>query len=343
MKPQSSQRPFLSKLRSIHWADYLKIIFALVLIGVVLSRTNFQQILGLKDSLHWAWLLVSFLLYCLMTVIKGGQYWVLLRRKIAYRQTLKIVVIQNALTNLVANTAGLVSYLTLFRVEQNVKLTRSGITFLITKAGDLLSMGVFLFISAWLVWERVDGLHNLVIVLLTGILVAFAFLGMVVLMRRQFLSQVEKLLRALGLLRINLIQNGLNSLETLAEQEHAVVLQMLLRGIVLSMIYMSFTMVYVYGRIQIFHIPLDFWAIIFIASLMQMVSIVPFQVFGGLGVTELTLIYLFEIFGVAGMDISAIVVGLRVLFYLFNLGVLLYLPVDIIIERLRPSKPVYSD
>jgi uncharacterized membrane protein YbhN (UPF0104 family) len=172
---------------------------------------------------------------------------------------------------------------------------------------------------------------------------AYVFLGMVVLMRRPFVSQVERLFRAVGLLRIRLIQTGLNSLETLAAQEHVVVMQILLRGLALSMIYMSFTMVYVYCRIQIFHIPLDFWAIIFIASLMQLVSILPFQVFGGLGVTELSLIYLFEVFGVAGPDIPAIVVGLRILFYLFNLGVLLYLPIDIVVERLRPSKPVYTD
>ena len=103
----------------------------------------------------------------------------------------------------------------------------------------------------------------------------------------------------------------------------------------LSFLYMTLTMAYSYARFQIFPVPVDFWVILFITSVMQFISIIPIQIFGGLGVSALTLVYLFSLFGVTQVDIPAIVVALRVLFYLFNLAVLAYLPVDALLNKLK--------
>lgn len=323
---------------SIRWSDVIKVILALVLIGIVVSRTNLAQFAALRSVLDWRWLSFSFLIYVLMTFIKSAQYWIMMRPKVAYGQTVKIVVIQNGLTNLVANTAGIASYLTMFRLEQNVKLGRSGIVFIITKAGDLLMMGFFLLLSTFFVWDRVPVLQGLIVILLIAIVAAVIVFWVVIFFRRSFVSQVEKLLRKLKLDRFGIVQRGLGFLGSLADAEHQMVMDMLSKGLLLSVVYMTFTMVYVYSRTQIFHIPLDFWAIIFVASLMQLISIIPLQVLGGLGVTDLTSIYLYELLGVTGVDISAIVIGLRVLFYLFNLGVLFYIPADILVKRLTSSQ-----
>jgi uncharacterized membrane protein YbhN (UPF0104 family) len=322
----------------IRWADFLKIIFALILISIVLSRTSFQEITALKGSISWHWLLASFLLYCFMTMLKGVQYWALLGGEITYIQILKIVVIQNTLANLVANAAGLISYLTLFRVEYNIKLGRLGATFLITKMGDLLSIGFFLLASAFLVWDRIEELHNLVIGLLIGIAILLIFFWTIAFLRRRFISQIEILFFKLHLQKIGFLQRGFDLFKSLANQDHSIVWKMLLRGVFVSIIYMIFSMLYSFCRVQIFDIPIDFWAIVFIASLMQLVSAIPFQVFGGLGVTEMSLLYLYTLFQVVGVDISAILVGLRIVFYLFNIVIFLYVPVDIITERLKQSK-----
>ena len=200
-------------------------------------------------------------------------------------------------------------------------------------------MGFYLLLSASFVWDRVDALHGLVAALLVVILVFVALFWTVVFLRRAFVSQVERLSHALRLDRFNLVRRGLGFLGMLADMEHQVVVQLLSKGLLVSLLYMSCTMLYFYSRTQIFHIPLDFWAVLFIASLMQLISIIPLQIFGGLGVSDLTSIYLYELFGVTGVDISAIVIGLRVLFYLFNLGVLLYIPADILAKRLTHRSP----
>ena len=200
--------------------------------------------------------------------------------------------------------------------------------------GDLFSMGFYLLLSASFVWDRVNALHGIVVVLLVAILVFVILFWTAVFLRRAFVSQVERWLHFIRLDRFSLVQRGLGFLGALADTEHQVVVQMLSKGLLVSVLYMSLTMIYFYSRTQIFHIPLDFWAILFTASMMQLISIIPLQIFGGLGISDLTSIYLYELFGVAGVEISAIVIGLRVIFYLFNLGVLLYIPADILARRL---------
>jgi uncharacterized membrane protein YbhN (UPF0104 family) len=65
----------------------------------------------------------------------------------------------------------------------------------------------------------------------------------------------------------------------------------------------------------------------------QLISIIPIQVFGGLGVSEVTTMYLYGLFGVTAEVIAPILVGARVLFYLTNLSYVLWIAIDTILER----------
>jgi uncharacterized membrane protein YbhN (UPF0104 family) len=322
-------------LNAVPVRDLLKIALALALMAFVLSKTNLQNLLVLKDILSWRWLWISLIFYSLLTLAKGLQYWALLGVPMPFRETLKIVIIQNAMTNFVTNTAGIASYMTLFKLEQNVKLRRSGLVFILTKAGDLLAMAFFLVLSSFQVWARVKVLQETVILLLFAVGGGLLIFWAAVFMRQRFVLQFRKLMHWLRLDRIGLIQRILEALDALVEQEHKTIVASLLKGTALSFIYMTLTMAYSYARFQIFHVPADFWVILFITSIMQFISIIPIQIFGGLGVSELTLVYLFSLFGVTQVDIPAIVVALRVLFYLFNLAVMVYIPVDVFLNKFK--------
>ena len=328
------ERNFLHTLQTaVPLKDLLKIILALALLVFVLSKTNLQNLLVLKDILSWQWLWISLAIYILLTTAKGAQYWALLGAQVPFRETLKIVIIQNAVTNFVTGAAGLVSSMTLFRVEQNVKLRRSGLVFILIKAGDLLAMAFFLALSSFQVWSQVKLLQETVILLLVLVGSGLLIFWSAVLLRQKFVLQFKKLLHNVHLDQINLVQRGLGVLDALVEQEHQTIIASLVKGTALSFVYMTLTMLYSYARFQIFHVPVDFWVIIFITSIMQFISMIPIQVFGGLGVSELTLVYLFSLFGVTQVDIAAIVVALRVLFYLFNLAVMLYIPLDAFLNK----------
>jgi uncharacterized membrane protein YbhN (UPF0104 family) len=319
------------------WKDVLKIVLALALMGFIFSRTNLQDFLSLRDIISWPWLLISLIVFLALTVVKAAQYWVLFDRRLPYPQVLRVVTLQNALTNLVSNAAGIASYLTMLRIEQNVKLRRSGAIFIVTKAGDLFSMAFFLLLSAWLVWARVNVLHQLVLVVLAAVFLALLVFWTAVLLRQKFIFQLQRIMHWTRLDRLPIAARGLNMLQSVAEQEQRTVIRMFLLGLALSMAYMTLTMVYGYSRIQTFQIPLDLWAVVFVASLMQFVSIIPIQIFGGLGINEVTLLYLYGLFGITQTDLPAILVGQRVLFYLFNLALLLYMPIDTFASRFGPA------
>ncbi len=321
-------------MSSSGWKNLLKILLALSLTGIVLSKTDIRQIISISRNASWSWLSVSLLLFCLMTALKGVQYWVLLGKRISYGQTVRVVVIQNAITNLIATTAGIASYLTLLRLEQNVKLRHSGIAFIITKVGDLFSLILFLLLSAWLVWDRVGVLRQLVVFLTVGSFLAFGLFWITVFFRQKFVAQLERLFRWLRLDRIGLVARGIDIIQSLAEQDYKTIVRTLLSGLALSLFYTIVAMFYAYCRIQAFHVPLGIWEIVFITSLLQLVSLIPIQVLGGLGIVELASVYLYELFGATQMiDVPATLISLRVMFYLFNLIVILYLPLETLFGR----------
>jgi uncharacterized membrane protein YbhN (UPF0104 family) len=188
-------------------------------------------------------------------------------------------------------------------------------------------MALYLLVSALLVWTRIGSLQTSVILLLAVVFGGLAVFWLVVLLRQTFVDFLRRLVHALRMDRLKLVEKGMFALETLSTQDTSTVLRVLWMGTLLSFGYMLATMLYGFSRVQTFQIPLDFWAIVFIASAMQFVSIIPVQVLGGLGWTEFTLVFLYGLFGVT-QDIPAILVGLRILFYLFNLILLAYIPLD---------------
>ena len=58
----------------------------------------------------------------------------------------------------------------------------------------------------------------------------------------------------------------------------------------------------------------------------------PITIFGSLGVSEVTSLYLYELFGFSQDLMSPILLAWRAVFYLMNLFVLLYLPLYALIS-----------
>ena len=79
--------------------------------------------------------------------------------------------------------------------------------------------------------------------------------------------------------------------------------------------------------------------LIFVNSWIQLISWIPIQVFGGLGVAETSQVYLYGLFGIPATQMATVSVGLRVILYLFNLISLLYLPSQTLFRRRDFSTP----
>ncbi|HNB88265.1 MAG TPA: lysylphosphatidylglycerol synthase transmembrane domain-containing protein, partial [Anaerolineales bacterium] len=304
-----------------------KIILALILVWFVLSKTDLAQLYALRERISLPWLALTLLLYFSLTLLKALQYYFLIGRRVDYPQVLNIVVVQNAISNFIATSAGIASYLALFRVEQGVKVSRAALAFLLAKVGDLISIWLFMLVSSLLVWPLVASFHSLILLSLSFIGVAILVFFAAVFLRQKFVSVLAWFVEKLKLSRLGFVNKLMDLLASLAEQEHGFVFRMVGTGIAFSLIYMTVTMLWLYASLQTFSFEIQFLQVVFVNIFMQLISYLPIQVFGGLGVNETTSLYLYGIFNFPQTELAATLIGTRLLFYLTNLVVLLYLPV----------------
>jgi uncharacterized membrane protein YbhN (UPF0104 family) len=311
---------------STYW-QIIKILLAVVLAGFVLSRTSLSQLAETFKSLSIGWLVCSLLLFLLTTLLKALQYYALMREKVTYPQVLNIVVVQNAVSNFLATSAGIASYLASFRVEHNVKLSRSAIVFILTKIGDLVALWIALFISSLLAWNHLSILKNLVLILLAGIAFAIGIIILAIIFRHRFLNLLGFILNRTNLMRLSFVQKGMDTITQLVESmERRRFLNILLMVCLLSSMYLAATLLWIYSNFMVFQIRINIVDIIFVNVLLQLISYVPIQIFGGLGVNETTALYFWNLLKVPNSVIVPFLVGNRILYYLMNLVPLIYLP-----------------
>jgi uncharacterized membrane protein YbhN (UPF0104 family) len=312
--------------RSLSIWNILKVTLALALAAYVLSKTELDELFALRQRIRFGWLAAVFLSYALLTVLKALQYYFLIGRRVAYPQVLNIVVLQNATSNFIAISAGIVSYLTLFRLEQSVKLSHAAIAFLITKVGDLIAIWLFLVAASLVVWPQVGGLHALIVAALATMGAALSVFFAVVLLRERSVSLLQALVDKFELARLGIVKRLMEILHSLAAQEEGFVFRMLGMGILFSLVYMLVTLAWLYAGLQTFSFDVAIAPVVFVNVLMQLFSYLPIQVLGGLGVSETSLLYLYGFFNLPQTELAAVLIGTRVLFYAANLAVLLYLP-----------------
>ena len=241
------------------------------------------------------------------------------------------------ITNFVATSAGIASYLALFRMEENVTLRKSAATFIITKIGDLIAVWLTLFITCTLLWDKISSLRIATIGILAAISLAIGIFILAIASRQGFIKSIRTLVRYLQLEHFSVTQRGLGALQFVAEQNNDVILNLLQISILCSLIYMTLGIIWTYASLRAFSMIIPYLIIVFVNSWIQLISWLPIQVFGGLGVIDTSQIYLFSLFGISVAQMATISVGLRVTSYLFNLLSPLYLPLYRLFQRKKSS------
>ncbi len=306
--------------------NYFKAALAVALIAYTLSRADLNQILTLRDHIVWKWLLVYVALYFALTLLKAFQYRRLLNLPIPYLRILSIVVLQNGISNIFANSAGVASYLVMMRAEEGISAGRAALAFIVAKVGDLFAIWISLFAVGSLMWERVPAMHRTIVALQVTIgAPLFAFLALVFL-RWRLTDFIRAVFGKMGLLRFGLAEKFVAGLETLVKEKHGSLFEMTIAALTLSSLYFFVTLLWYVAQMRLFSVPLDFVSIAFIATVLQMISFLPIAILGGLGIVETSWTYLYGLVGEEPQSFPADLIGLRALFYLVNLLALLYLP-----------------
>jgi uncharacterized membrane protein YbhN (UPF0104 family) len=262
----------------------------------------------------------------LLTLLKALQYSVLLRGRLTYPQVLNVTIWQNAVSNFFLAGAGIAAYITMTRLEHEVKISRSVTIFILTKVGDLIAIWVALVVASSLVWSDIGILQTPVILLITGIGSVILLFFLTILFRQSFVSLVSGTLAWLKISRVKFIESGMSYLQSLASMEQNKVLTTFGLLSLYSFLYLAVTIACAYANLAIFHLQLDIFAVLFVSVLIQLVSYFPVSVFGGLGITETSALYFWSFFGIPDHVMAPVLIGMRVVFYLLNLIPLIYLP-----------------
>lgn len=323
----TTKEPISPKKRFFKPANIIKITLAFILIFFVLSKTDMEALFALRTKVLFIWVILAFGLFFLMTMLKAFQYHIFLKQDIGYLQILNIVVVQNVISNFIATGAGIASYFALSLVDQKVKLSRSGVAFILTKIGDVIAIWVFLLISSVLVWKNIIPLQGLVIGLLIFIGITILVVILSIMLRQIFLFRLRKVLKILKIADFKLVRLILSFFDEVVEQDDIYNLYLLIWATFYSLIYLLITMVWFYANIRSFDLKISIVAVVFVNIFIQLLSNIPVQAFGGLGINESTSLFLYHFFYPDQQKIASALIGIRVLFYLMNLATLIYLPI----------------
>ena len=334
----AAEKPSL-KSRFFQPGNLIRVTLAFLLIFFVFSRTDFAALYALRNQVETGWILLAFGLFFLMTLLKAFQYHLFLKQDIRYLQMLNIVIIQNVVSNFVATGAGIASYFALSRLEQGVKLSRSGVAFILTKVGDVVAIWIFLLVSSILVWEQIMPLQGFVISLLFALGIAILIVVLSILLRQKFSSQIHRWLENLKLANLKYVRLGLDLLDEVVAQDEIFSMRLLGLATIYSLVYLLVTMWWFYANVRSFDVQIGLLAVVFVNVFIQLLSNIPIQAFGGLGVNESTSLYLYQFFYAEQQDLASVLIGIRILFYLMNLATLVYLP----FHKLLAGKQIKSE
>jgi uncharacterized membrane protein YbhN (UPF0104 family) len=307
---------------------YFKILVALILIGFVVSKTDVPQMAALLAELSLPWLAASFVLFCMLTLIKTLQYYLLTGRQVPYARVLYVVIMQNAISNFIAGAAGIASYLSMLSIDEGVHLPRAFTSFLVVKVNDMIAVWLVMFTTAVILWPRIGVLQPVVVVVLLFLFVAVALVLAAVLLRQRFVRIAGGLLHRLRLDRLPIALRSMEMAESLASADMGVMLRLFRNSLLLSCLYMAVTLSWFYSNIRTYSLVFPVVVVFFVNAFVQLISWVPIRVFGGLGISETSLVYLFGVFGLPAGQMAAMGIGLRLILYGFTLLVLSYLPLS---------------
>lgn len=317
--------PKASRLSRLPFWSVLKVSLAVCLFWLVISQTSLADLVAAARRIQPVWLLVTVLAFALIAWAMARRYWVLVGKELAFHEMLELVIIQTLITNFLMNAAGATSFVALLRTQHQIGIGRGVLALFLARVGDIVFLASALAVMSWPVWSRIEVLHNLVAVMIL-VQVAFLLGSCSAYAARARLSEWIQGIRE----RYGIDENGLagrttGSVLSLCKTEESQLRPLIAPLLGYSAVVLVANFAYAYATLALFAFPLGLWDVLFVAVVMQLVSFVPVQVFGGLGIYEVSSVYLYSLLGAEPSETIPIVIGAHAVFYLLNAMMLLFI------------------
>jgi uncharacterized protein (TIRG00374 family) len=318
----------------------VKFFLAFGLIAIVISEINVESVAVLWKRISVSWFLLSVFAFYASIWFMARRYWVLIGTQIEFHDIFHSVLYQNIMGNLVTTAAGAAWYVGTLRNQHKIPITRSVFSLVAARFGDLVTWLVSLSVATLLVWRHIPMLRFMV-TLLISLLTGGALVGvMMMVFRGRLVAFARTILSKFQFQRKASVRRFLETLTVFLNQEAHEYVRSISAFTTYSVLTVGSMLLFAYSSLQIFGVRIEIWPVVFVVAITQIISFLPVQVLGGLGLYDLTYLYLYGLFGVDRSEFAAVIVGLRICFYLANLALL---PLLVITTRSRKGALVGAD
>lgn len=299
------------KSTNLYWLS-AKIAIALGLFLLLVNQVHLKNIGDVVARLSLPWFTAFLACFICTLLLSSFRYWVMTGRPITFLHFLRVVILQNSLSIFVATGAGMISYVSVLKTQHKIKLSRGIASLLFAKIGDFIYYLVFLILAALVVYDKISAIGTFLIDAIIAGLVVFLLLLFSYLGRKQILIEIEKLVqdRRMSFWRIPWLTSATTQLQALSISKSEFVSFFINTFLLNTVTLLSF-----YCTMRMFSVVVGIPCVFFINSIIQFISMIPIQVFGGLGVCDVPSMYLYSLFGVSRSEIASVLVLSRVLMY----------------------------
>ena len=259
----------------------------ILLIAILLSQIENRSIWTTIRNVDPAFLIIGFVLYVLIMVLRAIRLSVILDRKVPMRTLLTILFVHNFFNNLIPARLGELSHVYLLKERANLPVNYGISSLMIARVFDILGISFLFLVSFYMV----EGLSPFVTfcLLLIGVLVAILFVILILLLfyEDRFLVILGKVAARTRLDRYGSVRYALGKGEETLQN-----FKIIRSGSVAFLSFFISVMIWMIAGMMthMFLLNMDillcYWTILIASGILVVTTVLPIHSFGGFGTLE---------------------------------------------------------
>jgi uncharacterized protein (TIRG00374 family) len=234
--------------------------------------------------------------------------------------------------NLIATSAGAFSYVAILRSKYKVKISSGINSLIIARVLDAFFLFLALFSSAQILRHEIIEIQILVYSLVIIFLTVFVGIGIFIIFKEKVIRFIDDILKVFNLDKLLMFRKVPTDLRNFMTTSLVSSKRILARIFCSSFLIFVIYILFLYSSLRAFGLNLNLWIVLFILAVTLIMNLIPLQIFGGLGIQEVTNLYLLGIFGYPESVIIPVLVGTRALFLVSNMVFLMHLVINSVLD-----------
>lgn len=295
----------------------IQLIIVLAITLILLSQINLYDIVSTLKGISPILFFYCFLFYIAAYIFRVLRINHFLDKPIPANELFPIIIIQGLSKNFLPGPIGEGAYLYLIKRLHNVSIGNGLSSLVLVRTLDLLAILLLFILSVVKIGNITGAVKSTGIIAGTITILLLAILLSLIIFKKRALHLFAFVLKSTGLIKYKKIRYMLDESEKVISGLAMIKLyNVAVKTFVLSIFIWVAIYISTYFIAKMVYIPLTFWQIFFICSVLQLVGILPIHFFGGLGTTEISWTFLLMIFGIPKEQAITAAFSAHIIFYI---------------------------